>query len=152
MGNIWATQKDFGGLKWLFVICSACASQVVDPFFARTLTGGGLKWLFVICSANASQVADPFSPKSLAWFWWAQMDSNHRPHAYQACALTSWAMSPFFKPIKVLVEASGIEPLTPCLQGRCSTSWAMPPLQLFKAALRQTQYFRCIDRLQNKCS
>ena len=27
--------------------------------------------------------------------WWAQMDSNHRPHAYQACALTTWAMSPF---------------------------------------------------------
>ena len=21
-------------------------------------------------------------------FWWAQVDSNHRPHAYQACALT----------------------------------------------------------------
>ena len=21
--------------------------------------------------------------------WWAQMDSDHRPHAYQACALTS---------------------------------------------------------------
>ena len=34
--------------------------------------------------------------------WWAQMESNHRPHAYQACALTIWAMSPhtwksFFK-------------------------------------------------------
>ena len=28
--------------------------------------------------------------------WWAQVDSNHRPHAYQACALTTWAMSPFF--------------------------------------------------------
>ena len=27
--------------------------------------------------------------------WWAQMDSNHRPHAYQACALTTWAMRPF---------------------------------------------------------
>ena len=27
--------------------------------------------------------------------WWAQVDSNHRPHAYQACALTTWAMSPF---------------------------------------------------------
>ena len=26
--------------------------------------------------------------------WWAQMDSNHRPHAYQACALTTWAMRP----------------------------------------------------------
>ena len=27
--------------------------------------------------------------------WWAQMESNHRPHAYQACALTIWAMSPY---------------------------------------------------------
>ena len=26
--------------------------------------------------------------------WWAQVDSNHRPHAYQACALTCWAISP----------------------------------------------------------
>ena len=25
----------------------------------------------------------------LAELWWAQMDSDHRPHAYQACALTS---------------------------------------------------------------
>ena len=47
--------------------------------------------------------------------WWAQMDSNHRPHAYQACALTNWAMSPF------LVEINGFEPLTPCLQSRCSS-------------------------------
>ena len=21
--------------------------------------------------------------------WWARVDSNHRPHAYQACALTT---------------------------------------------------------------
>ena len=27
--------------------------------------------------------------------WWAQVESNHRPHAYQACALTGWAISPF---------------------------------------------------------
>ena len=27
--------------------------------------------------------------------WWAQVDSNHRPHAYQACAITTWAMRPF---------------------------------------------------------
>lgn len=26
--------------------------------------------------------------------WWAQMDLNHRPRAYQARALTNWAMSP----------------------------------------------------------
>ena len=27
--------------------------------------------------------------------WWAQVDSNHRPRAYQARALTTWAMSPW---------------------------------------------------------
>ena len=65
--------------------------------------------------------------------WWAQVDSNHRPRAYQARALTTWAMSPckflsvhlvFLSP---LVEMMGIEPMTPCLQGRCSPSWATPP-------------------------
>ena len=53
--------------------------------------------------------------------WWAKMDSNHRPHDYQSCALASWAIGPF------LVEISGIEPLTSCLQGRRSPSWAKPP-------------------------
>ena len=33
--------------------------------------------------------------------WWAQMDSNHRPHAYQACALTTWAMRPFLSSFKI---------------------------------------------------
>ena len=65
--------------------------------------------------------------------WLAQVDSNHRPRAYQARALTTWAMSPckflsvhlvFLSP---LVEMMGIEPMTPCLQGRCSPSWATPP-------------------------
>ena len=50
------------------------------------------------------------------------MDSNHRPHAYQACALTTWAMRPHF-----LVEMRRIELLTLCVQGRCSPSWATPP-------------------------
>ena len=27
--------------------------------------------------------------------WWAREDLNLRPHAYQACALTNWATSPF---------------------------------------------------------
>ena len=26
--------------------------------------------------------------------WWAWVDSNYRPHAYQACALTCWATGP----------------------------------------------------------
>ena len=30
-----------------------------------------------------------------------------------------------------LVEVRGFEPLTPCLQGRCSPSWAIPPGQFY---------------------
>ena len=30
-------------------------------------------------------------------------------------------------PRKFLVEMMGFEPMTPCLQGRCSPSWATPP-------------------------
>ena len=33
-------------------------------------------------------------PKYFRLRWWAQVDSNHRPRAYQARALTTWAMSP----------------------------------------------------------
>ena len=35
-------------------------------------------------------------PHTLSGVWWAQMDSNHRPRAYQARALATWAMSPFW--------------------------------------------------------
>ena len=33
----------------------------------------------------------------------------------------------FFTAFSPLVEMMGIEPMTPCLQGRCSPSWATPP-------------------------
>ena len=36
-----------------------------------------------------------FTASRLSSGKWAQVDSNHRPHAYQACALTTWAMRPF---------------------------------------------------------
>ena len=32
---------------------------------------------------------------SLLKEWWAKMDSNHRPHDYQSCALASWAIGPY---------------------------------------------------------
>ena len=66
--------------------------------------------------------------------WWAQVDSNHRPYAYQAYALTTWAMSPYWLDRQLfvsyphpLVEMRRIELLTPCVQGRCSPSWANTP-------------------------
>ena len=37
----------------------------------------------------------------LKW-WWAQVDSNHRPRAYQARALTCWAMSPRRDKLRIL--------------------------------------------------
>ena len=100
---------------WAFYNPLASANEVRLPI-ARSLT--------LTCKRST-----PFCAR-----WWAQMDSNHRPHAYQACALTSWAMSPLYRYLRLrlrrLVEVSGIEPLTPCLQGRCSTSWAKPPLKI----------------------
>ena len=104
--------------------------------------------------------------------WWAWEDSNLRPYAYQAYALTTWATSPRRRKVRFvpfpakaenfthflapplhskpaslgfemilafldvgflcpspLVEMRRIELLTPCLQGRCSPSWATPPYQ-----------------------
>ena len=43
---------------------------------------------------SATKCSSHFRPNPFG-VWWAQMDSDHRPHAYQACALTSWAMSPY---------------------------------------------------------
>ena len=30
-----------------------------------------------------------YGPVTTSWSWWARVDSNYRPHAYQACALTT---------------------------------------------------------------
>ena len=53
---------------------------------------------------------------------WAQVDSNHRPRAYQARALTSWAMSPHavLVPLQLALELShgSIISLNRCLQLR----------------------------------
>ena len=51
--------------------------------------------------------------------------SDHLAHAYQAVHCSNNCNHLSFPP--VLVEIKGIEPLTPCLQSRCSPSWAKPP-------------------------
>ena len=38
----------------------------------------------------------------------------------------SWVVRPLWSAFAV-VEMMGFEPMTPCLQGRCSPSWATPP-------------------------
>ena len=42
-------------------------------------------------STKAAVLFCPFSFRK----WWAKVDSNHRPHDYQSCALASWAIGPF---------------------------------------------------------
>ena len=44
------------------------------------------------CKAGA--LPAELNPRLSLWSVWAQVDSNHRPRAYQARALTGWAMSP----------------------------------------------------------
>ena len=47
--------------------------------------------------------------------------SNHLSYA------PLWLLRFILFPHVPLVEMMGIEPMTPCLQGRCSPSWATPP-------------------------
>ena len=62
-------------------------------------------------SSNNSHSSNMF--QSLAWF------SHFSPRRS--------LFSGYEPRLFLLVEISGIEPLTPCLQSRCSPSWAIPP-------------------------
>ena len=60
--------------------------------------------------------------------WWAYLDLNQGPRPYQGRALTNWAIRPIGAfPIwratlaLYMVELKGLEPLTFCLQSRCSS-------------------------------
>ena len=54
-----------------------------------------LNYLFVLLYLLYSVFNEHLHAKHFCVFcWWAQMDSNHRPRAYQARALATWAMSP----------------------------------------------------------
>ena len=65
-----------------------------------------------------------FHPRSVADTvgWWAQVDSNHRPRAYQARALTSWAMSPY--------GDDGIRTHDPLLAGQVLSQLSYTPILL----------------------
>ena len=69
------------------------------------------RWIFSMFSSFALllnffiQFSRYFALKNFHSSWWAQVDSNHRPHAYQACALTTWAMRPFAKAFRLIVQS-----------------------------------------------
>ena len=43
----------------------------------------------IIASFSVFSFQDTILCKAFALLWWAKMDSNHRPHDYQSCALAS---------------------------------------------------------------
>ena len=91
---------------WVLLIVNQILLVVFYPikFYSIVLTRSILICItfFLFCfqvaftlKVNFSNYFHNCSNPSLI-FWWAQMDSNHRPHAYQACALTTWAMRPLW--------------------------------------------------------
>ena len=64
------------------------SSLLVVSSFALLLLYSVFKFLFSV-PKNRFQQQLCCCSNSFLVFWWAQMDSNHRPHAYQACALTT---------------------------------------------------------------
>ena len=88
--------------------------------------------------------------------WWAQVDSNHRPCAYQAHALTTWAMSPFtlcllylyswrffFIYLSLLspfglVEMTGLEPVNPLLAKQVLSQLSYTPMVSFEVFFKKT--------------
>ena len=69
-----------------FSRCRFCSLSRPDRNILRRILLSALEWSF-LCLLS-------FSKESK---WWAQVDSNHRPHDYQSCALASWAMGPSWK-------------------------------------------------------
>ena len=87
---ITSKEKPSNGLAFLRKSHGGCNSPLdccQEPPFESILAPSALR-----CSVLWGSV-------SFFWFcrsWWAKMDSNHRPHDYQSCALASWAIGPFW--------------------------------------------------------
>ena len=61
-----------------------------DDFGFSPLSSGSFKFALIWIFSSAALYFDTCKLEKFKAdkFWWAQVDSNHRPHAYQACALT----------------------------------------------------------------
>ena len=72
----------------IFRLAKVFAGVVGSPYF-DSVKVPGLRPL----EPPGSPVRPPLSTlhllSAVSSLWWAQVDSNHRPHAYQACALTT---------------------------------------------------------------
>ena len=90
-----------------------------------------------------NQVSSPFAPISLR----SLVGSNGLgPSTSRLSGVCSNQLS--YEPM--LVEVIGFEPMTPCLQGRCSTSWAIPPYRFQRSPLYSPLHNKCLPLLKGK--
>ena len=77
--------------SFISFLCSLCLLYYLKVFFFSLLqTFLRLYYAVVNLQDIASAIFRPFGHiYPFSRVWWEQVDSNHRPHAYQACALTS---------------------------------------------------------------
>ena len=78
----------FFSCQRLFEICSFPRFLFNVSFAVALFSFQGAFYLLDLYTLSVPSI--PFIPFSFHQSsWWAQVDSNHRPHAYQACALTA---------------------------------------------------------------
>jgi hypothetical protein len=81
----WSKNQSKATCAWLCILGKSNPEQLLRPFHLM-ITGGGERDRtddLMLAKHALSQLS--YTPDK----WWVWMDLNHRPHAYQACALTN---------------------------------------------------------------
>ena len=84
------------------------------------------------------------------WIWWAQVDSNHRPRAYQARALTTWAMSPWVSVSSTVDGDDGIRTHDPLLAGQVLSQLSYTPTLFLTHSIYHSMSSKAHSKLNNK--
>ena len=84
-----------------------------------------LFYLFVYSSIYFIRFSMNMHLQSSSLCWSAWMDSNHRPHAYQACALTTWATGRYWVSVERSSSSSPLRDLSRWWRWGGSNPW--PP-------------------------
>ena len=107
-------ERAFNGEVWLASNIPYYLRTFVFNFFAGFPALVGLRGLEPSTSRLSGVRSNRLSYKPISWI---------RGGCPAPCTL-------ILLDISVLVEMNGIEPMTPCLQSRCSPSWATPPYSI----------------------
>ena len=81
--------------KWWAKDSLSCGKATAVATVHRTIAKSRLSSPFWLACLQNSIIQVLTSCLTLLQKWWAKMDSNHRPHDYQSCALASWAIGPY---------------------------------------------------------